>query len=765
MQVFKARRVERSALGALLATAVLTAPCAAMTPGPAGYLGPEVTAPAANGPNETALRNAAGTGDLATVRSLLAAGANVNAADSEGDTALMDAAEYGHLDVVNALLAAHADVTAHGGSSTTALDEATLYDHVDVARALLAHGAPVDEPGLDGDTALADAASDGHIDLIRLLLAHGANIDAKNSGGQTPLLRAAFFGHPRTARWLVAHGADINVRDDAFVTPLMLAAALDDAPRAAALIAHGAYVDATGANSKTALMIAAQCGSTDILNLLLQHGANVAATDSYVGDPYNALFFAANRKIASALIAHGADVNAARPAVAGTDLGGGTALMDARTPGVAEELLAHGARLDARSDDGTTAIQTVIYGRPGVIEVLLAHGAEVDPKDSFGDTPLADTVSQGERAAALTLAAYGADTQSIKAALTTDAKTHPRLVASLTGDPAAVQASAQAWVTERRVKQALAAAHAPRAALRWVQTRLQADPGIQSWRWAAIRIAARLRPAPPIPETAREHLARGVAAFKLATNPQDLKPASDEFRQAVAAAPWWPDPYYDLAKTEEKRGAAARAALDYEDYLLAAPHARDAEDIRSKIYQLQYVAAHDQAAANTLGMRQYNARQLASALQDHYGKATLASYLVCNRQGNYGTMRCSDADAKQSNWYSTLSQLQVGTWQGRTLQFTVGGKDADEIQFALPGTAFQYCGTAGTTTDPLLAIAGEVNLGEVTWTNCTSPDRVWISFGTSHQNTPWFEIKSQCIPDPAAPSDDDFCVRNDYTLQ
>ena len=770
MQAFKTLGFLRLTLIGLLTAAAISAPCRATTPLPVGYLGPEVGAesaittasaapppPAANGPNETALRNAAAAGDLATVRSLLAQGANVNAADSSGDTALIDAAEHGHLDVVEALLAAHADVAAHGSSNSTALEEAVFYDHVDIVRALLAHGAPVDEPGVSGDTALDDAANEGKIDVAKVLLAHGADIEHKNSNGATPLLIAAFFGHPRTARWLVARGADVAARDDAYLTPLMLAAALDDVPRATALIAQGANVDATGANSKTALMVASQCGSLDVLNLLLSHFANVSATDSYVGDPYTALVFAANRKIAAALIAHGADVNAARPAVAGTDLGGGTALMDARTPGVAEELIAHGARIDARDHSGDPAIQDAVYGRPGVIEVLLAHGAEIDPKNSFGSTPLANAVSEGRRAAALTLAAYGADTQSISAALATAAKTHPHLVASLTGDRAAVQAKAQAWVAERRVKQALAAAHTPRAALLWVRSRLQTDPGIQSWRWAAIRLAERLRPAPPIPESAREHLARGVAAFKLATNIQGLSPASDEFGKAIAAAPWWPDPYYDLAKTEEKQAEPAAAALDYEDYLLAAPRAQDADDVRNKIFELQYVAEHDQANANALAVRQNNARQIASWLQDHYGKATLASYVACNRAGNYGTMRCSDADAKQSNWYGRgpLSQAEVSYWQGGAPQFTVGGKDADEVHLTLPHSSSSYCGTVGSST----------NLGTVTWTNCTSPDPVWISFGTSNQNTPWFEIKSQCIPDPAAPAEDDFCVRNDYTLQ
>ena len=712
--------------------------------------------PATNGPNEAALRSAAGSGDLGAVRSLIARGTNVNAGDSWGDTALIDAAQNGHLDVAKALLADHADMSAHGISGFTALEFAAVNGHLDIVRTLLAHGAPVDEPDGSGDTALVSAIEEGHLDVAAVLLAHGANVNTKNASGATPLLLAAFFGHPRAARWLVAHGADVTARDDAFITPLMVAAALDDAPRAAALIAQGANVDATGANSKTALMVAAQCGSTDIVNLLLDHGAFVGATDSYIGDPYTALFFAANKAIAAALIAHGADVNVARPQPSGVQLGGGTALMDARTAGVAEVLIAHGARVDAQDANGFTALtEGAFSGRDGVIETLLAHGAEIDPKDSYGTTPLVTAVEQGQRAAALTLVAYGADLQSIKAALATDAKNHPRLLAMLSGDPAAVQAQARDWIAQRRLKQALAAAHTPRATLQWLQARLQSDPGIQGWRWAAIEVAARLRPAPAIPETAREHLARGVAAFKLATNPQGLQPAIDEFRQAVAAAPWWPDPYYDLAKTEEKSGDSVHAALDYADYLFAAPQAQDAEDVRSKIYQLQYVAEQNQNAANALAARQANARQIAGWLQDHYGKATLASMLACNRQGNFGVMRCSDADAKASNWYSSLSSIEVGSWQGRTLQFTVGGKNHGQVRLSFPGQTVSFCGTAGNSTD----------LSTVTWTNCTSHDRVWITFGTSNQNTPWFEIKQNCIPDPMAPTEDDFCSRSDYTLQ
>jgi len=88
----------------------------------------------------------------------------------------------------------------------------------------------------------------------------------------------------------------------------------------------------------------------------------------------------------------------------------------------------------------------------GVAEELIAHGAEIDPKDSNGNTALSNAIGQGRRAAALTLVAYGADVQSIKAALAANAKNHPRFVAMLSGDPAAVQAQARDWVAQRRLK-------------------------------------------------------------------------------------------------------------------------------------------------------------------------------------------------------------------------------------------------------------------------------------------------------------------------
>jgi len=95
-------------------------------------------------PEERLVRMAA-NGDLAAVRSLLAAGADPNAVDNSdvrGWTALMAAAKAGSIEVMEALLNAHANVNVKNAYGATALDIAVLNRGVSspVVAALIAAG-------------------------------------------------------------------------------------------------------------------------------------------------------------------------------------------------------------------------------------------------------------------------------------------------------------------------------------------------------------------------------------------------------------------------------------------------------------------------------------------------------------------------------------------------------------------------------------------------------------------------------------------------
>jgi outer membrane protein assembly factor BamB len=108
---------------------------------------------------------AARKGDAATVKALLAKGADVNARSPYGATALFFAADKGHLEVVKVLLQHKADINAKDTFyKFSPLDWAMLRGHMDIVKALV-------EAGAEGaDRALQNAAIMGRLDIVQAIL-------------------------------------------------------------------------------------------------------------------------------------------------------------------------------------------------------------------------------------------------------------------------------------------------------------------------------------------------------------------------------------------------------------------------------------------------------------------------------------------------------------------------------------------------------------------------------------------------------------------
>jgi tetratricopeptide (TPR) repeat protein len=130
----------------------------------------------------------------------------------------------------------------------------------------------------------------------------------------------------------------------------------------------------------------------------------------------------------------------------------------------------------------------------------------------------------------------------------------------------------------------------------------------QRLRETIIKLVQRLSPAPAVPEEAERYMGRGQAAVEIAKSPEDFKRAAGEFQKALRIAPWLANGYYNLGIVQEKAGQLAEAMRSYKLYLLVAPSAPDAQQVRTRIFGLEYKAEREKEEV-AKGEQQRLARQ------------------------------------------------------------------------------------------------------------------------------------------------------------
>lgn len=125
---------------------------------------------------------------------------------------------------------------------------------------------------------------------------------------------------------------------------------------------------------------------------------------------------------------------------------------------------------------------------------------------------------------------------------------------------------------------------------------LQENPGDQDLRKEIINRALTLRPKPAIPDEAHESAGQAAYFFNNSRGPEDFAKAVKAYEEALLAAPWVPDYYFNLGVAQEKAGNPDRAIGSLRLYLLASPRAQDREAVLERIGGLKAAAA--QAAAH-----------------------------------------------------------------------------------------------------------------------------------------------------------------------
>ena len=135
---------------------------------------------------QTELLDAVNAGNIARVKALLRAGANVNKFQPPLQlTPLLVAAESGTADMVALLIAHKADVNAQDRVGETALMKAIAQRNLPMVEMLLDAGADINAKNQRGHTALTNAVLRSEPDILKVLIARGAEVEVVAAMGTT----------------------------------------------------------------------------------------------------------------------------------------------------------------------------------------------------------------------------------------------------------------------------------------------------------------------------------------------------------------------------------------------------------------------------------------------------------------------------------------------------------------------------------------------------------------------------------------------------
>lgn len=103
-----------------------------------------------------------------------------------------------------------------------------------------------------------------------------------------------------------------------------------------------------------------------------------------------------------------------------------------------------------------------------------------------------------------------------------------------------------------------------------------------------IKFAAGITPVPAVPPEAERFEDRARYVFENAKSVADLLNAASEYAKATNAAPWIAGYYFDTCIILEKANKLVPAIRNCKWYLVAAPDATDAREVRRRIAGLEY---------------------------------------------------------------------------------------------------------------------------------------------------------------------------------
>jgi serine/threonine-protein phosphatase 6 regulatory ankyrin repeat subunit A len=337
----------------------------------------------------TALHHCCRSGNVATAKSLLAHGADMETVvpNDTCATPFLRAVLNNKIDLVEFLLDRGANINPKGFNGYTALHICACKNHPKICTFLLNRGGiDIEARNSTGMTPLLEAASLVDSEAVALIfINHGANTDVKAGTGENALrlLLRSDMKSLELLQILLEKEADINTVDRDGLTPLMKAVIYGRAPLVSAILAKNPNLEATNNSQMTSLNVASWKGFKEIVIQLLNAGADINHRDK---DGASSLIYAAKHgqeEIVRLLIARGADVQVKNNKGQNTlDVA-----VEAKKTEVATMLMNMDVFRESKSN--STIHKAVRDNNVPLIELLLTKNPELlEEKDKDGYTPL-----------------------------------------------------------------------------------------------------------------------------------------------------------------------------------------------------------------------------------------------------------------------------------------------------------------------------------------------------------------------------------------
>jgi len=230
---------------------------------------------------------------------------------------------------------------------------------------------------------------------------------------------------------------------------------------------------------------------------------------------------------------------------------------------------------------------------------------------------------------------------------------------------------------------------------------LQKTPANDALREKIIRLARVMNPLPAAPEEVAMHEGAAEYAFQHAKTPADFSDAAKEYEKALLIAPWLAANCFNCGVAYEQAGNPPEAIRTFSLYLLAAPEAKDVNDVRKRIGGLKYAAEKAAEETRVASLKKAEAEKVDAARPepppplakfrgvwqplDWKGNVMPPVFLVVSEAPGQGwrvIAQDNDAEVREVNDYKLLVRTQ--SWGGQVLNYysmSLTGADTARLHF------------------------------------------------------------------------------------